>query len=172
MKRGLIAGGAIVAGSVLMLSLAWGLQHAALSSPQVLGRPAPALTIQPDGGQALSVSALQGKPVVVNFWASWCEPCKQEQNDLNQIAKLYQPRGVVFLGVNVLDTQRDALGFLQNYTVGYSVVQDATGSVYINYGVVGVPETYLVTRQGTIGQKIVGPVDPQALASSLEVLSR
>jgi cytochrome c biogenesis protein CcmG/thiol:disulfide interchange protein DsbE len=163
----------LVVGSLLALFL-YGLTTQRIQTG-ITPRPdtaAPDFQLATFDGKTIRLSDYRGKPVVVNFWASWCEPCKQEQTDLNQVAKRYQPRGVVFVGVDVLDTQRDALGFLRNYTIGYPVVQDATGAVYINYGVVGVPETYLVTRQGTIGQKIVGPIDPQTLAASLEVLAR
>jgi len=72
-RRSVVLGAAaIVLGSILMLSLVWGLQHAALSNPPVLGRSAPGLAIQPVAGDRVSVSELHGKPVVLNFWASWC----------------------------------------------------------------------------------------------------
>jgi cytochrome c biogenesis protein CcmG/thiol:disulfide interchange protein DsbE len=133
---------------------------------------APDFSLTTFDGQTVHLADLRGKPVVVNFWASWCVPCQDEQPTLQTLAKQYQPRGVVFIGVDIQDTRHDALGFLQQYGVTYPEVVDPTGAVYINYGVVGVPETYLISRSGTISQKIVGPVDASTLAASLGELLR
>lgn len=136
------------------------------------GTVAPDFQLQTFDGKVVRLSDYRGKPVVVNFWSSWCVPCRDEQPGLVQVAKDYGSRGVVFLGIDIQDTQRDALAFLSQFGVSYPIVTDATGAVYINYGVVGVPETYLVSRQGTIAQKIVGPADPAQIEGSLEELLR
>ena len=120
--------------------------------------------------QPMRLSDYRGKVVVLNFWASWCIPCRDEQPVLETLAKRYQNQGVVFLGINIQDNEHDGLAFIHHYGVTYPVAPDPTGAVYINYGVVGIPETYLVSRQGTIAQKLVGPVDANQLAASLEGL--
>ncbi len=119
-------------------------------------------------GQSVKLSDLRGKVVVLNFWASWCVPCKDEQPALDALAKTYNGRGVAFVGINIQDNQRDANGFVQQFGITYPVASDPSGAVYINYGVVGVPETYVVTRDGRIGRKLVGPVDPIDLSTTLE----
>src|SRR5580692_8444537 len=97
-----MAAGAIVLGSVLMLSLAWGLQHAAMTSPPLLGNAAPRLAIKTLDGTEVRVWELQGKPVVINFWASWCAPCVQELPVLSNAAAAHP--GVAFLGADMQDT--------------------------------------------------------------------
>jgi cytochrome c biogenesis protein CcmG/thiol:disulfide interchange protein DsbE len=98
----LIAAGAIVLGSVLMLSLAWGLQHAALTRPAVIGNAAPGLAIRTvDGGQ-VSISDLRGKPVVLDFWASWCVSCAEDLAVLSSASATHP--GIAFLGAAMQDT--------------------------------------------------------------------
>src|SRR5262252_9770351 len=92
---------AIVLGSILMLSLAWGLQHAALSNPPLLGRTAPRLAIQTADGTQVRVWELQGKPVVLNFWASWCGSCVEEGGVLADGAARHP--GVEFVGADNQD---------------------------------------------------------------------
>jgi len=135
-------------------------------------------TVAPDfqlttfDGRPLQLSSMRGKVVVVNFWASWCVPCRDEQPTIESLAKRYENRDVVFVGINIQDNQHDALAFMRQFGITYPVAPDPTGAVSINYGVVGVPETYLISRQGTIARKLVGPVDESQLVAPLEELLR
>lgn len=135
-------------------------------------------TIAPDfrlttfSGKPVHLASYRGQVVVVNFWSSSCVPCRDEQPDLEALSKRFQGRGVVFLGIDIQDNRHDGLAFVREFGVTYPVAPDPTGAVSINYGVVGFPETYLVDRQGTIARKIVGPIDSNQLAASLEELLR
>ncbi len=164
MRRALVAGGAIVAGSVLMLSLAWGLQHAALTSPQLLGRPAPTLAIAPEHGQTVQ---LQGKPVVLNFWASWCGPCLQELPVLTY--GQYQHPGVDFVGANMQDTADGAALFESKHPHPYPAGPIIDGS-YQSYGVFGPPVTIFIAANGLVTASFSGPLDQTTLDHYLGLL--
>jgi cytochrome c biogenesis protein CcmG/thiol:disulfide interchange protein DsbE len=129
---------------------------------------APDFQLSTFDGKSLRLSDLRGQVVVLNFWASWCVPCRDEQPTIVDTARRYQGRGVTFVGVNIQDNPQDAAGFIRQFNISYPVVSDPTGAVYINYGVVGMPETYVVTRDGRIAQKLVGPLDPAVLSMTLE----
>lgn len=129
---------------------------------------APDFSLQTYDGKTVHLADLRGKTVVVNFWASWCVPCRDEQPILNGLAKQYADKDVVFVGVNIQDKSADALAYLQELGVGYPVVVDPNGAVYINYGVVAVPETYVITPQGTIKRKFAEPIQGPELAAVLE----
>jgi cytochrome c biogenesis protein CcmG, thiol:disulfide interchange protein DsbE len=166
------AAGLIVAG--LLALLYYGLTTQRLQTG-VMPRPnteAPDFSLQTFDGKTVHLADLRGKVVVLNFWASWCVPCKDEQPALEAMAKQYASTNVAFVGVNIQDTRADALGFLDLYHVTYPIVTDPDGKVYINYGVVGVPETYLVDTSGRIQQKLVGPVDEGELSTLLEGMRR
>ncbi|HEX5416024.1 MAG TPA: TlpA disulfide reductase family protein [Chloroflexota bacterium] len=133
---------------------------------------APDFSLQTYDGKTVHLADLRGKTVVVNFWASWCVPCRDEQPILNDLAKQYAGKNVTFVGVNIQDKQADALAYLQATGVGYPVVVDPQGAVYINYGVVAVPETYVITPQGTIKKKFAAPIQGPELAAVLEDTTR
>jgi cytochrome c biogenesis protein CcmG/thiol:disulfide interchange protein DsbE len=117
-----------------------------------------------DGNGRLSLSSLRGKAVVVNFWASWCEPCKEESPRLETFWNRYRNRGVVVLGVDAQDFRKDARRFVARYGLSYPVVHDGTGSTLGHWGVTGFPETFFVGRNGRlVGEKIEGPVSDDEL---------
>jgi cytochrome c biogenesis protein CcmG, thiol:disulfide interchange protein DsbE len=152
---------------VLFLNL--GRDPHALASP-LLGRPAPPFTLPPlGGGTAVSQESLRGRPLVINFWASWCVPCVQEHPALLQAARQYG-REVTFLGILYEDTEADAQAFLAEHGVAFPSLVDPGGRTAIAYGLGGVPETYFIDAQGRVVSKYVGPLDPGTLSARLEEL--
>jgi cytochrome c biogenesis protein CcmG/thiol:disulfide interchange protein DsbE len=159
-KSAVIGSLAIVLGSILMLSLAWGLQHAALQNPPLLGRPAPALAIRTAAGEKVSVESMRGTPVVVNFWASWCGPCVEESAVLSNAAST-KP-GVKFIGADNQDTASGFQAFEQRHPHPYPAGPIVTGS-YQSYGVGGLPATFFIDAQGIVVASFTGPLDTPTL---------
>jgi cytochrome c biogenesis protein CcmG/thiol:disulfide interchange protein DsbE len=112
-----------------------------------------------DGKGELSLASLRGKPVVLNFWASWCGPCKDETPLLQAASERWRGKGVAFVGVDVKDFRGDARAFLARYGVTYANVYDGKGSTVGRYGVTGFPETYFVDAEGRVRYRIAGPVE-------------
>lgn len=104
----------------------------------------------------------RGKPVVVNFWASWCGPCNDEASVLQTAAQQNASRAT-FLGVDVEDVDSDALSFLHRYGVTYPNGSGNAGPISIQYGLRGVPETYFIAANGTVVRKWAGPLDKPTL---------
>jgi cytochrome c biogenesis protein CcmG/thiol:disulfide interchange protein DsbE len=111
-----------------------------------------------NGAGMLALSELRGQVVVVNFWASWCIPCKDEAPQLQRLWLTYRDRGVVVLGVNIQDLEVKARAFLAQTGGTYPNVRDIDGTVYRDYGLTGVPETFFITREGRIIKKFPGAV--------------
>jgi peroxiredoxin len=138
--------------------------------------PVPALTLAPfvaghagvrgstgQPAQPVSLQALRGHPVVLNFWASWCEPCKEEAPQLEQVWRTYRDRGLIVLGVDTHDLETPAQAFIDRYKITYPNVRDPDGSTARAFGATGVPETFFVGADGRIHGKFPGEqVDPKA----------
>lgn len=111
-------------------------------------------------GGDLTFASLRGRPVVVNFWASWCIPCKDEAPALQKTYETYRSQGLVVLGVDAKDFRQDGKRFIRRYGITYPVVADGRGSTLGKWGVAGFPETFFVDRQGhLVGSVIQGGVD-------------
>ncbi len=112
--------------------------------------PAPDFTLTDASGKAVTLSDLRGQVVMINFWASWCAPCRQEMPLLEQIHQRYEPLGFTLLGVNVEEVSADGQAFLRDHPVSFPVLYDPQNGVSKLYDVVAMPSTVLIDRQGNV----------------------
>ncbi|HEY7782109.1 MAG TPA: TlpA disulfide reductase family protein [Ktedonobacterales bacterium] len=120
-------------------------------------------------GQRVHLADLKGHPVIVNFWASWCQPCQEESPILEAAWQRYKANGIIIIGVSYQDKPADSLGFLKQYGITYLVgLDDADGAIAVAYGVSGVPETAFIDRSGVVAQKVGGPLDDATLAHAIQ----
>ena len=150
--------------AALLGLLAWKLAQGESEVTSELSRggtpAAPQFTLERlDGKGDLALRSLRGKTVVLNFWASWCGPCKDEAPVLEEAAKRWQGKDVAFVGVDVKDFRGDARAFLARYGVTYPNVYDGKGSTVGRYGVRAFPETYVVNADGKVVYRIAGAVE-------------
>jgi cytochrome c biogenesis protein CcmG, thiol:disulfide interchange protein DsbE len=155
---GQIAAVGIVA--ALLALLGWKVLKGSGDSAGV-GQPAPAFALERlTGDGKLSLASYQGKPLVINFFASWCLPCKDEAPILEQTWRRYRDRGLVVLGVDAQDFRGDGRRFVKDHGLTYPIAFDGKGSTLGRFGLTGFPETYFVARDGTIAaEKVVGGID-------------
>ena len=167
-RRVLIAGLLVVAPLLVFLAMGLGQDPRKVRTPMV-GRDAPDFTLPTvDGGESIRLSALEGRPVVINFWATWCVPCYAEHKVLIDGAQ--SRPDVAFLGIVYQDEAQRVRGFLQQNGSAYPSLMDAGGAAAISYGVYGVPETFFIDASGTIVAKHEGPLDPVSMRERLALL--
>ena len=162
------AGGGVV--GILIAALGWGLVHPSYAtSIGIVGRAAPGMSIASLDGAEVSFSTFRGTPMVVNFWASWCVPCRQEAPILNAAAKQYNGR-VQFVGVDIQDTGSAARSYQSEINSPYPAGPASQGT-YLQWGVTAPPETYFINRDGIVVARIIGPVDAGRLEADLRRLA-
>lgn len=156
---------ALVAG--LLALLIWKVAQGSQNKAK-LGKPAPDFTLgRLDRAGSLQLSSLRGKVVVLNFWASWCQPCKLEAPDLAASAKKWSGR-VVVLGVDVNDPSGDARGFMRKYGITYPIVHDNKNVTSPKYGLTGLPETFFLDRRGRIVSHVISGIKAADLQRGVE----
>ncbi len=137
------------------------------TSPLV-GKLAPEFRLETLNGSTLTLSSLRGRPVIVNFWASWCVPCRDEAPLLEAAQKQYAAKGLLFIGIVNNDIPKNARGFVKEFQLSYPNLIDPKGKVAVDYGVTGIPETFFVRRDGIIVYKKFGPFDLEELDGRIQ----
>jgi len=150
-----------------VLILGYGLRS---RSASLVGAPAPEFALSLFDGGALSLADLRGSVVVVNFWASWCAPCRDEAPVLERVWLEYEDQGVVFVGVNFRDVPAKAVAFIEEFDITYPNGLDPYNRVSRAYGITGVPETFLIAKDGRLAEHHIGPITEAGLRAALEVL--
>ena len=126
-------------------------------------RPAPDFVLTSFDGERIQLSDYRGRIVVLNFWATWCPPCRVEAPVLQRAAERLDAVGVTILGVDVWDDRAAAIDFLNETGVTYPNAEDATRLIPVEYGVTGLPETFVIDRRGVLVRRWVGPLTDDEL---------
>jgi cytochrome c biogenesis protein CcmG/thiol:disulfide interchange protein DsbE len=150
----------IVVFAVLLGFLAligWGLKNAQ-QGPVQIGQKVPDFELTSFDGQKFATEDLRGKVIVLNFWASWCKPCEQEAAELEEAWNYYKDSGEVqFLGVDYVDTEPEALAYLEKYQITYPNGPDLRTTISQIFRISGVPETYIIDKEGKLAARRIGP---------------
>lgn len=136
--------------------------------PDPAGYPVPNVTLEKlDGSGPQSLASLRGRPLVVNFWASWCTTCLDEAALLGEAEKRWREKGVVFIGIDSSDTDEAARAFERKYGMDYTSLIDRDATQTRLWGVTGYPETFFIDREGRIVSKHVSVIDAKTLEARI-----
>jgi cytochrome c biogenesis protein CcmG/thiol:disulfide interchange protein DsbE len=160
-----MAGGAIALIVAVLLIYA---VAAGPSEPPQVGNPVPDFQFTALDGSTMNLGAHDGEVVVVNFFASWCNPCRQEAAALEETWRAYQDQGVQFYGIAYKDADSKAQAFLDEFGVSYPSTVDTGNRSARDYGVTGVPETFVVGRDGLLVHHFLGPITQAQLSREIE----
>jgi cytochrome c biogenesis protein CcmG/thiol:disulfide interchange protein DsbE len=170
-RRGRLGLGSIVLLVGIVLTLAvFGWALARRNQTQPTGGPAPDFSFTSFDGQEIRLADLRGQVVVVNFWASWCGPCRVEAPDLQRIHEKYKDRGVVVLGITYTDTDAKSLAFIEEFGMTYPNGPDLGVRISDRYNIQGVPETFVIDQQGNIAKFIFAPTNERDLSAIIDQL--
>jgi cytochrome c biogenesis protein CcmG/thiol:disulfide interchange protein DsbE len=167
LRIGIVVG---IAALVVVLGLSFRRDPRDLRTGTV-GKPAAGFTLQQlDGSGALKLDTGGGKVVILNFFASWCIPCKQENPALVRVYERYRTSDVVFIGILYQDSLESGLRYVRDNGVVWPTVNDDQGRVAFSYGVFGIPETFFIGSDGIIAGRHIGPIDETTLVTGIECL--
>lgn len=137
------------------------------------GQLAPDFTLNDLEGKSVSLSDFKGKTVFVNYWATWCPPCRAEMPHMEQIYNEYKDNEIVFLAVNLTQTEKNIEGvsqFVQDFGLTFPVVLDEKGDAMVDYEIVAYPTTYVLDKQGIIQEKFQGAIDYNIMKKTISKL--
>ena len=144
-----------------------GLERSATAAPQV-GKPAPDFQLPSLDGQVITLSGLRGKPVLINFWATWCPACVEEMPYLQETYEKWTGKGLVLLTIDIGETSDTVKEFMVKYNLTMPVLLDTSQSVAQRYNITGIPTTFLIDKDGIIRVKRIGAF-PSAAAIETEL---
>ena len=155
----LIVAAAVAAGLAVLVLLVIG--KGAVGDGAFLGQQAPAFSLADLDGQPVDLDSLRGKVVFVNFWATWCAPCREEAPSLQKLYARLQPRGfeVVAVSIDPANQEKAVRSFVDEFDLEFPILADPDQRAYRSYGVTGVPETFLIDAEGRLAEKFIGPRD-------------
>lgn len=151
----------------VMYNALFGEEKISTYSPLV-GKSAPEFRLKTFDGKAISLADLKGKALLLNFWASWCNPCKLEAGSLESSYKRFSEKDVEFLAVNVLDDHESAEKFISTFGGSFPNVYDEKRKIHLDYGVEGVPETFFISPDGIVTDKYRGPLTEALISSFMQ----
>ena len=158
----------------LMALMAWALSNQSpvtgMSGFTRVNEAAPGFTLRLFDGGELTLADLAGRPGVINFWASWCTPCREEAIGLERTWRTYRDDGVMFIGVNIQDAEEDALEYIAEFNVTYPNGPDLDGKITVDYGVIGLPVTFFVSKEGIVERRWVGAIPDSQLVDWVRAL--
>jgi cytochrome c biogenesis protein CcmG/thiol:disulfide interchange protein DsbE len=153
----------------LLWLLAFGFTRDAryITSP-LLAKEAAPFTVTLFDGRKVRLNELRGKAVFVNFWASWCLPCREEARELEAAWQKVKDKNMVFLGVAVQDTDQNSREFLKEFNITYPNGKDEAGKIAVDYGTWGIPESFFIDPEGRITYKHVGAIRAALVINKLD----
>jgi cytochrome c biogenesis protein CcmG/thiol:disulfide interchange protein DsbE len=149
--------------ALVVLAIAFGVvwTQSAKYEPLVVGKPAPDFNLPDLNEKTVRLSDYRGKVVFLNFWATWCKPCREEMPSMEVLYKNFEKDGFVVLAVSIdrVTTKKDIPPFVKGLNLTFPILVDSWGQTDKRYKLLGVPETYIIDQEGILREKIIGPRD-------------